>query len=310
MKLRVLSLITQCALGLLIVYAIVGGVYFAAYQKADEARTSAIESLLSQQHTDINQAQLQLAALLAANQSVAEQLKSESAMRLAAEQESKAAQNKLNLLAQTVENNKAPNVSETIKEWRPRVVAVHCAWPAKNNIRTTKLGTAVLMPSQTSIYPQLLTSGHVLKNNGDLPESCTLTFPGQEEKITITTSDITLSDTKYDWAKITLTNPPAFVTSLAFTPAARCATPPATGNSVIILGYPKIGTKDDITATEGIIAGAEDNYYITSAKVERGNSGGAAILLKQNCYLGIPTFVDAGEIESLARILDQKSIPK
>ena len=72
------------------------------------------------------------------------------------------------------------------------------------------------------------------------------------------------------------------------------------------MGYPSIGSQTDITATEGIISGYDGNYYVTSAKVERGNSGGAAVALKDNCYLGIPTFVQVGDIESLARILDAR----
>ena len=66
----------------------------------------------------------------------------------------------------------------------------------------------------------------------------------------------------------------------------------------------KKATRTDVTATEGIISGFDGDYYITSAKVEHGNSGGAAILVKESCELGIPTFVQTGSIESLARILD------
>ena len=77
-----------------------------------------------------------------------------------------------------------------------------------------------------------------------------------------------------------------------------------TGEAVVVLGYPGIGSDTDITATEGIISGYEDTYYVTSANIDHGNSGGAAILLKDNCFLGIPTYVESGELESLGRILD------
>nr|MDQ3014484.1 hypothetical protein [bacterium] len=66
----------------------------------------------------------------------------------------------------------------------------------------------------------------------------------------------------------------------------------------------------DVTATEGIISGYEGNYYITSAKIEQGNSGGAAISLRDNCFLGIPTLTLVGKVESLGRILDWQSIQK
>ena len=85
-----------------------------------------------------------------------------------------------------------------------------------------------------------------------------------------------------------------------------CRTTAASGERVIILGYPAIGAKGDVTVTDGIISGYEDNFYITSAKIERGVSGGVAVLVDKNCYLGIPTFVRAGEVESLGRVLDAR----
>jgi hypothetical protein len=70
------------------------------------------------------------------------------------------------------------------------------------------------------------------------------------------------------------------------------------------LGYPTIGSSGSITVTEGIVSGIEGDYYVTSAKIDHGNSGGVAILTKDDCYLGIPTFVkNNGGFESLGRIL-------
>ncbi len=84
----------------------------------------------------------------------------------------------------------------------------------------------------------------------------------------------------------------------------RCTRKPSEGEEVVILGYPVIGSQEDITITKGIISGFEGDYYITDAKTDQGNSGGAAILLKDNCLLGLPTYVITGEMETLARILD------
>jgi len=75
------------------------------------------------------------------------------------------------------------------------------------------------------------------------------------------------------------------------------------GDQVIILGYPTIGSKTGITVTEGIVSGEETSYWVTSAKIDKGNSGGAAILVKDNCYLGIPSSSVVGIMESLGRIL-------
>lgn len=76
------------------------------------------------------------------------------------------------------------------------------------------------------------------------------------------------------------------------------------GDEISVIGYPNIGSTIGPTLTKGSISGRENNYYVTDAKIERGNSGGAAVLIKNNCYLGIPTSVVAGANESLGRILD------
>lgn len=76
------------------------------------------------------------------------------------------------------------------------------------------------------------------------------------------------------------------------------------GDDVVILGYPSIGSQYGLTLTSGKISGYEGSYYVTDAKIDHGNSGGAAVLVKNNCYLGIPTFGVVGQIESLGRILD------
>lgn len=76
------------------------------------------------------------------------------------------------------------------------------------------------------------------------------------------------------------------------------------GDDVAILGYPSIGSQYGLTLTSGKISGYEGNYYVTDAKIDHGNSGGAAILVRNNCYLGIPTFGVVGKVESLGRILD------
>lgn len=75
------------------------------------------------------------------------------------------------------------------------------------------------------------------------------------------------------------------------------------GDEIVILGYPSVGSQSSITVTEGIISSFEGDHIITSAKIEHGNSGGAAISLKNSCYLGVPTYSVTGSVESLARIL-------
>ena len=78
------------------------------------------------------------------------------------------------------------------------------------------------------------------------------------------------------------------------------------GDHLAILGYPGIGG-ETLTVTEGIISGFEvdgrSRYVKTSAKTDRGNSGGVAIK-SSGCIVGIPTFSRRGRVESIGRILD------
>ena len=87
-----------------------------------------------------------------------------------------------------------------------------------------------------------------------------------------------------------------------------------TGEQILILGYPAVGTLEGtaLTVNEGIISGIESGFsfveggqftwYVTSAKIEQGNSGGAAIA-SDGCFIGIPTWSSTGVIESQGRLL-------
>src|SRR3989344_3080430 len=87
------------------------------------------------------------------------------------------------------------------------------------------------------------------------------------------------------------------------------------GEEIVILGYPAIGGDSilpgvpnfRLIATEGIISNTVssfDNYFVSSAKIEQGNSGGGAFLKSGNCLAGMPTYVQVGAIESLGRLIN------
>lgn len=82
------------------------------------------------------------------------------------------------------------------------------------------------------------------------------------------------------------------------------------GDRLSILGYPGAGG-ETLTVTEGIISGFEldggNRYIKSSAKLERGNSGGAAVK-DSGCVVGIPSFVQRGQLESIGRVLDLKHL--
>ncbi len=81
------------------------------------------------------------------------------------------------------------------------------------------------------------------------------------------------------------------------------------GDKIKTYGYPGIGG-GNLTITDGLISshvgGSSD--FMTSAKIDHGNSGGTAINTTLNCFLGIPTASQTGEIESLGYILNINNV--
>lgn len=198
--------------------------------------------------------------------------------------------------------------------WEDRIAKVTCIWYYDNNT-VTQVGSSMLI-SMTEGYAGVVTNKHVLQNNTYVPDYCVVGIYGKGARIVKyeKTNSPYYLDKEDDYGVIFLSSKyedPSFAASdngFFDTEAAKnfkvCKPNDAQlGDKVIVLGYPTIGTDKGITATEGIISGNESRYYVTSAKIDHGNSGGAAILVKNNCYLGIPTSAEAGTIESLGRIL-------
>lgn len=73
------------------------------------------------------------------------------------------------------------------------------------------------------------------------------------------------------------------------------------GEILTTYGYPaKFGTK--ITYTSGDFSGVDGNYLKTTAIIEHGNSGGGAYL-KNGLFIGIPTAVIKGSLNSMGYLL-------
>jgi S1-C subfamily serine protease len=89
-----------------------------------------------------------------------------------------------------------------------------------------------------------------------------------------------------------------------YTAPSSCDTlTPQLGDSVTIYGYPVTSGGYNLTITDGIISSfTDDNYILTSAKVDSGNSGGLA-LYQDKCFLGIPSDVVSGNYQNLGVII-------
>ncbi len=208
------------------------------------------------------------------------------------------------------------NLTTIINQWRPRIAYIECSWWGPSGVIAEGSGSGVLGPKTSDGSYFILTNKHVVSNEKDNPATqCKIWLSGISSPYTITADlermmmDDISTDPYYDYGNIHIRRPTQQIISIANNSKyTTCEGRASTGEQVLILGYPGIGSSNDITVTDGIISGYENGYYITSAKVEHGNSGGAAILVEKNCYLGIPSFAYSGEIESLARILDLSSV--
>ena len=224
-------------------------------------------------------------------------------------------QKKLLNLEEDIIKSKQKELAAVVAKWRPRIVHIECRWRFTNGRVVEKVGSGFLFGSD-----YIATNTHVVEESGILPQTCTFVLPDDPSRVVIAgdTEDARVVTKKDDFTLIEIKNPTIRMRTLSMGVSSKnslsllgCAKKASPGDMVVILGYPSIGAENDITATEGIISGYENPYYITSAKLEQGNSGGAAISVKDDCYLGIPTFVRAGNLESLGRILDfAKVAPK
>lgn len=206
----------------------------------------------------------------------------------------------LHTLASLEKEKTSANLSAIIKQWSPMVPQVSCRSVNENGyVSSTEWGSGMVVKTSANEL-EIWTNKHVISST----DNCEVLFL---DGSTYTVSADKFSvDMRTDFGSLTLQNPTTNLlheASRSTISNSFCKKEASAGDEIVVLGYPSIGSNRGITATEGIISGIEDMYYVTSAKVEHGNSGGIAISVKNNCYLGIPTFVKSGTLESLARIL-------
>jgi len=199
-----------------------------------------------------------------------------------------------------------------IQEWRPRTAYVDCKAVADGKTFAEQSGSGYVYgydASNGQLF--ILTNKHVMTMTAYgasfIPTSCDIRVPGDSQSATIYNNAAEMglvSSAGEDYTLFNIPNPTPFMLAMEKNLwDGACQGTAELGEPIIILGYPEIGDQNDITVTDGIISGYDGNYYITSAKIEHGDSGGLAVSLKNNCFLGIPSYADVGDIESLARIL-------
>ena len=196
--------------------------------------------------------------------------------------------------------------SSLVTEWTPVVPQVNCNWRDSSQ---DDGGSGVLLRGSTGAF-YILTNAHVVTNdNGRVAQACDVLFPDTASTTyTVAHDQITIDPNGTDVASVQLPESP-FLMDLVYTDMRKiCTLSPKIGDDMLILGYPDAGSSNGITVTDGIVAGDEGSDFVSSAKIDGGDSGGAAIDVKNDCYFGIPSYTIDGDYTNLARILKLDSL--
>jgi S1-C subfamily serine protease len=191
-----------------------------------------------------------------------------------------------------------------VAEWTPAVPIVSCYFANPNN--DAQAGGTLLQGSNGTFY--VLTNAHMVRVNTQHAASCDVGFLDNLVNYTVGASDITIDASSTDAAFLQLPKD-SFLTHLLGTGARKvCTSLPAIGDEMLMFGYPAAGSNDTVTVTEGIISGDEGDMFVTSAKIDDGNSGGATIDVPGDCYFGIPSEIIPGDYANMGRILKWETI--
>lgn len=197
-------------------------------------------------------------------------------------------------------------LEDVVKVWRPNTVRVTCiTLDAQGNKKSYSDGSGLLtMDASKNIF--VLTNKHVFYVNGALSAYCDVYFPENEEIYKVEKTERAVSSDKKDLARLKILRPTEYIKEVIKNSGTKrdCQnTNPNSTDDLVILGYPQGKSKNDISYTTGKIVGYLDPYFISSATIINGYSGGVAVSLKDNCFLGTPTYAQKDDL-SKSLILD------
>lgn len=199
-------------------------------------------------------------------------------------------------------------LEDVIKEWRPYVVRVTCiSLDSNGNKKSYSDGSGFLAYDPVK-GPSVITNKHVFYTKDGISSNyCDIYFPENKEVVKVEKKDRYVSSKGYDKGTLVITQPSEYISNLAknsITTSRDCkTTKPESTDDIVILGYPIGKPKDDISYAQGKIVGYQDKYFVSTATIVSGYSGGVAVSLKDNCYLGIPTYSQKDDL-SKSLILD------
>lgn len=199
-------------------------------------------------------------------------------------------------------------LEDVVKAWRPYTVRVTCITLDSNGNKKSYSDGSGFLAYDPAKGPSVITNRHVFKiKDGTYTDYCNVYFPENKEVVKVEKKDRYVSSKGYDRGTLVITQPSEYISNLAKNPIAiskDCkSTKPDSTDDIVILGYPIGKPKDDISYAQGKIVGYQDRYFVSTATIVSGYSGGVAVSLKDNCYLGIPTYSQKDDL-SKSLILD------
>ncbi len=287
---------------------VMGGIFFLDEYNTLKQQT---QTMIDDQNKRLAEEQKQLTASQAKSEADQKALQTRIA-QVQADAEKRAA-----ATAIAVNNSANDSYSAISAEWQNRVVQVRCYWFSDD---TWGGGSATIVNIASPYGLVAVTNAHVITNATEYgPDTCTISNALGFRTITndsVGTYFISgmKGTSQRDWAYIKMGSPTGANDNGGFENAAASrlkvcnASDVQQGDKVLILGYPWNGSRVGVTTTQGIISGFDGDYYVTDAKIDHGNSGGAAILIKNDCWLGIPSAAVVGTIESYGRILQGRFV--
>lgn len=199
-------------------------------------------------------------------------------------------------------------LEDVVKEWRPHVVRVTCITLDSTGNKKSYSDGSGFLAYDPARGPTVITNKHVFYvKDGISSDYCDIYFPESKEVVKVEKKDRYVSSKGHDRGNLVITQPSEYVSNLAKNPIAisrdcKNAKPDST-DDIVIMGYPIGRPKYDISYSQGKIVGYQEKYFVSTATIVSGYSGGVAVSLKDNCYLGIPTYAKGDDL-SKSLILD------
>lgn len=195
--------------------------------------------------------------------------------------------------------NKAITNEDIISVWKDYTVRVTCISLDENGLKKSYSdGSGFLIYTSKGI--SVLTNLHVLYTKGNkLSDYCNVYIPKTNETFKVLKKD-RFSGKYQDRATLNIKIASRDLKELMRKSKAvsvDCKEEQLVKDiDIAFIGFPIGSDKTKASSIKGKIVGSEDDYIVSAINIVSGYSGGVAISLKDNCYIGIPTFAKKDDL--------------